>query len=137
MRNGSVLAPFAAKTVFSATELERFADCSSAWLVERVIDPKKIDAEPDPILRGSVMHVTLNRFYSSLPRELDAERVTPENLDAAIELVHRCLDDALESGVRLDLTAEHVRADAADMTGGAGRPLDPPGRRRDAHFFSR
>jgi ATP-dependent helicase/DNAse subunit B len=105
LRNGSVLAPFAAKTVFSATELERFADCSSAWLVERVIDPKKIDAEPDPILRGSVMHVTLNRFYSALPRELDAERVTPENLDAAIELVHRCLDDALESGVRLDLTA--------------------------------
>jgi RecB family exonuclease len=104
LRNGSVIAPFAAKTVFSATELERFADCSSAWLVERVIDPKKIDAEPDPILRGSVMHVTLNRFYSSLPRELDSERVTPENLDAAIELVRRCLDDALESGVRLDLT---------------------------------
>jgi ATP-dependent helicase/DNAse subunit B len=104
LRNGSVVAPFAAKTVFSATELERFADCSSAWLVERVIDPKKIDAEPDPILRGSVLHVTLNRFYSSLPRELDAERVTPETLDAAIELVHRCLDDALESGVRLDLT---------------------------------
>ena len=104
LRNGSVLAPFAAKTVFSATELERFADCSSAWLVERVIDPKKIDAEPDPILRGSVMHVTLNRFYSSLPRELDSERVTPENLDLAIALVRRCLDDALESGVRLDLT---------------------------------
>jgi ATP-dependent helicase/DNAse subunit B len=104
LRNAAVIAPFASKTVFSATELERFADCSSAWLVERVIDPKKIDAEPDPILRGSVLHVTLNRFYSSLPRELDAERVTPENLDAAIELVHRCLDDALESGVRLDLT---------------------------------
>ncbi len=102
--NGDVIAPFAAKRVFSATELERFADCSSAWLVERVIDPKKIDAEPDPILRGSVMHTTLNRFYSSLPRELDAERVTPENLDAAIELVHRCLEAALESGVRLDLT---------------------------------
>ncbi len=104
LRNEAAIGPFAAKTVFSATELERFADCSSAWLVERVIDPKKIDAEPDPLLRGSVVHVTLNRFYSSLPRELDSERVTPENLDAAIELVYRCLDDALESGVRLDLT---------------------------------
>ena len=104
LRSPDVIAPFAAKRVFSATELERFADCSSAWLVERVIDPKKIDAEPDPILRGSVLHTTLNRFYSSLPRELDAERVTPENLEAAIELAHRCLDAALESGVRLDLT---------------------------------
>ena len=69
-----------------------------------MIDPKKIDAEPDPILRGQVLHTTLNRFYASLPRELDSERVTPENLDAAIALVHRCLDAALESGVRLDLT---------------------------------
>ena len=104
LRSGAVVAPFAAKQTFSATELERFADCSSAWLVERVIDPKKIDAEPDPILRGSVLHTTLNRFYASLPRELDAERVTPENLEAAIELAYRCLDAALESGVRLDLT---------------------------------
>ncbi len=104
LRGNAVVAPFASKQVFSATELERFADCSSAWLVERVIDPKKIDAEPDPILRGSVMHTTLNRFYAALPRELDSERVTPENLDAAIELIHRFLDAALESGVRLDLT---------------------------------
>jgi ATP-dependent helicase/nuclease subunit B len=104
LRNSAALEPFATKTVFSATELERFADCSSAWLVERVIDPKRIDAEPDPMLRGQVMHTTLHRFYAMLPRELDSERVTPENLEAATTLVHRCLDDALESGVRLDLT---------------------------------
>jgi len=104
LRSPAALGPLTAKTVFSATELERFADCSSAWLVERVIDPKKIDAEPDPMLRGQVLHTTLNRFYASLPRELDSERVTVENLEAAIALAHRCLDDALESGVRLDLT---------------------------------
>jgi PD-(D/E)XK nuclease superfamily len=104
LRSPAATGPLAAKTVFSATELERFADCSSAWLFERVVDPKRIDAEPDPILRGQVLHTTLNRFYSSLPRELDSERVTPENLDGAIELMHRCLEDALESGVRLDLT---------------------------------
>ena len=104
LRAPAVLEPFAAKTMFSATELERFADCSSAWLVERVIDPKKIDAEPDPMLRGQVMHTTLHRFYAMLPRELDSERVTEENLEAATALVHRCLDEAIESGVRLDLT---------------------------------
>ncbi len=104
LRSPAVIEPFAAKSVFSATELERFADCSSAWLFERVIDPKKIDAEPDPMLRGSVMHTTLHRFYAALPRELDSERVTPENLEAATTLAHRCLDDALESGVRLDLS---------------------------------
>jgi ATP-dependent helicase/DNAse subunit B len=104
LRSPTVLETMSGRTFFSATELERFADCSSAWLVERVIDPKTIDAEPDNMLRGQVVHTALNRFYSSLPRELDAERVTPENLEAALELVRRCLDDALESGVRLDLT---------------------------------
>ena len=104
LRSAAVLEPLSARAMFSATELERFADCSSAWLVERVLDPKRIDAEPDPILRGQVVHTTLNRFYTALPRELDAERVTPDNLDAALELMRRCLDDALESGVRLDLT---------------------------------
>lgn len=104
LRNRHVLETMSARTVFSATELERFADCSSAWLVERVLDPKRIDAEPDPILRGQVVHTALNRFYASLPRELGTERVTHENVDAALDLVRRCLDDALESGVRLDLT---------------------------------
>lgn len=104
LRSAAVLETFSARKMFSATELERFADCSSAWLVERVLDPKRIDAEPDPLLRGQVVHTTLNRFYAALPRELDAERVTPENLDAALGLMRRCLDDALASGVRLDLT---------------------------------
>jgi ATP-dependent helicase/DNAse subunit B len=104
LANPTVLESMSSRTTFSVTELERFADCSSAWLVERVIAPKTIDAEPDPILRGQVVHTALNRFYSSLPRELDAEQVTPDNLDRALELVRRCLDEALESGVRLDLT---------------------------------
>jgi ATP-dependent helicase/DNAse subunit B len=104
LRSPAVKEVFGSRSVFSATELERFADCSSAWLVERVVDPKKIDAEPDPMLRGQVAHTALNRFYASLPRELDSERVTPENLEGALELVRRCLEDALTSGVRLDLT---------------------------------
>jgi ATP-dependent helicase/DNAse subunit B len=121
LRSAVVLEPMSSRATFSATELERFADCSAAWLVERVIDPKSIDAEPDPILRGSVVHTALNRFYAALPRELDAERVTPENLDAALELVRCCLDDALESGVRLDLTplqaAELRQTLLADLEG--------------------
>src|SRR5919197_906442 len=101
----AVLSWMSERTVFSATELERFADCSSAWFVEKVIDPKTIDAEPDALLRGQVVHSTLNRFYSQLPKELDAERVMPENLDAALALLRGCLDEAFASGVRLELTA--------------------------------
>jgi ATP-dependent helicase/nuclease subunit B len=121
LESPGVLGWLGARTTFAATELERFADCSSAWLVERVVDPKRIDAEPDPILRGQVVHTALRSFYATLPKELGAERVTPENLDAALDHVRRCLDAALESGVKLDLTdlqgAELRQTLLADLEG--------------------
>ena len=104
LRNPAVRAWFGARTVFAATELERFADCSSAWLFERVVDPKTIDAEADAMLRGQVAHQTLFRFYSGLPKELGAERVPPERVEEAVGFLRRCLDEALRGGVRLELT---------------------------------
>jgi ATP-dependent helicase/DNAse subunit B len=104
LRNPALLAEFGARRTFAATELERFADCSSAWLFERVIDPKTIDAEADAMLRGKVAHQALYTFYSGLPKELGSDRVTPDNLEAALKFAARCLDDALRGGVRLDLT---------------------------------
>jgi RecB family exonuclease len=104
LRNPAVRAWFGARTVFGATELERFADCSSAWLFERVVDPKTIDAEADAMLRGQVAHQTLFRFYSGLPRELGSERVPPERVEEAVAFLRRCLDEALRGGVRLELT---------------------------------
>lgn len=134
----------AGRTTFPATELERFADCSSAWLVERFVSPKTIDAEPDALLRGSVMHTALQRFYASLPRELRADRVTPENLDGALALMERCLDGALESGVRFDLTplqaAELRQTLLADLEGfvrdEAASPLTFVPRRLEVGFGS-
>jgi ATP-dependent helicase/DNAse subunit B len=104
LRNPAVLAEFGARRMFGATELERFADCSSAWLFERVIDPKTIDAESDALLRGKVAHQALYAFYSGLPKELGSDRVTEENLAAALDFLGRCLDEALSGGVRLDLS---------------------------------
>ena len=92
------------KTTFGVTELERFADCSSAWLFERVVSPKTIDATADAMLRGSVAHSALHKFYAGLPKELGHDRVTPENVEQAVGFLRRCLDDALRGGVRLELT---------------------------------
>ena len=57
-----------AKTSFSVTELELFADCSSIWFLERLIDPRSIDGEVDARLRGSIAHQTLFKFFSGLRR---------------------------------------------------------------------
>ncbi len=103
LRNRAVLDQLGSRTVFAATELERFVDCSSAWLIERVVDPKTIDAESDALLRGKLAHQALYAFYSGLPKELGVERVAPETLEPALVFLDRCLDDAIGSGVRLEL----------------------------------
>ena len=104
LRNPVVLESLASRGVFGVTELERFADCSSAWLFERVVDPKTIDAEADAMLRGQIAHQTLYKFYSGLPKELGVDRVSPEIVEQAVSFLRRCLDDALRGGVRLELT---------------------------------
>ena len=98
-----VLAELAAKSTFGVTELERFADCSSIWFLERLIDPKSIDARVDARLRGSVAHQVLFKFYSGLPKELGADRVEKDRVEDAVVFLRRCLDHAVE-GVRLELT---------------------------------
>jgi len=103
LRHPRVRAELAARTSFNVTELERFADCSSAWLFDRVIDPKTIDAEVDAKLRGQVAHTALHRFYARLPKELGTEQVSEERVDDAVRLMRTCLDEAL-GGVRMDTT---------------------------------
>jgi ATP-dependent helicase/DNAse subunit B len=103
LRHPRVLAELGAKTPFNVTELERFADCSSAWFFERLISPRRIDRRVDAMLRGSVAHTTLHRFYAGLPRELGSDRVEEERLDDALAFLGRCLEGALQ-GVKMEMT---------------------------------
>jgi ATP-dependent helicase/nuclease subunit B len=103
LRHPRVRAELAARTSFNVTELERFADCSSAWLFDRVIDPKTIDAEVDARLRGQVAHTALHRFYARLPKELGSEQVSEDRVEDAVRLMRTCLEEAL-GGVRMDTT---------------------------------
>jgi len=103
-----VLEQLGSRTSFAVTELERFADCSSAWFVDRFLDPKTIDAEPDAKQRGSVAHNALYRFFSRIPAELGVEKLEPQNVEAATGLMRRCLDEAI-AGVRMDLTEMQER----------------------------
>ena len=98
-----VLAELSAKTPFNVTELERFADCSSAWFFERLISPRQIDRKVDAMLRGSVAHTTLHRFYAGLPRAIGSDRVEASRLDDALTFLGECLEGAL-GGVKMEMT---------------------------------
>jgi ATP-dependent helicase/DNAse subunit B len=102
----SVLETLHAKATFGVTELESFAGCSSIWMVERLLDPKSMDAEVDARMRGSVAHQALFKFFSGLPKRLDSERVPPERLDEALDFMRECLAEAITGGAesRLELT---------------------------------
>jgi ATP-dependent helicase/DNAse subunit B len=103
LRHPRVLAELSAKTPFNVTELERFADCSSAWFFERLISPRQIDRKVDAMLRGSVAHTTLHRFYAGLPRTIGSDRVVEERLDEALAFLGECLEGALQ-GVKMEMT---------------------------------
>jgi ATP-dependent helicase/DNAse subunit B len=120
LRNPAVLAWLGERTMFGATELERFVDCSSAWLLERIVDPKTIDAQADALVRGKVAHQALYAFYSGLPKELGCERIDGGNLEAALVFLERCLDEALRGGVRLELG----EVDAAELRESLWRDLE-------------
>ena len=99
----AVLEELRQKASFSVTDLERFADCSSMWFVERLLQPRSIDAEVDARLRGTVAHQTLFSFFKGLPKHTGAERPRPENLEQALEFLRECLRDALQAHLRIDV----------------------------------
>jgi ATP-dependent helicase/nuclease subunit B len=103
-----VLEQLGTRTAFGVTELERFADCSSAWFVERFLDPKTIDAEPDAKQRGSVAHNALYRFFTRIPAQLGVEKLEPQHVEAATTLMRECLDESV-ARVRMDLTEMQER----------------------------
>ena len=79
IRHPRAVALLASRETFRVTDLERMAGCSSAWFVERYLRPGGIDQAIDPMMRGSIAHVALQRFYRQLPSAIPgAERVTPE-----------------------------------------------------------
>ena len=108
-----VLEQLGSRTTFNVTELERFADCSSAWFVDRFVSPRTIDAEVDAKLRGSVAHNALYKFFSRVPAELGVERLEPSHCEAATRLMRACLDEAI-GGVRMDMT--EMQAHELDQT---------------------
>ncbi len=119
LRHPLVLDELRRRTTFSVTDLERFADCSSMWFMDRLIAPRSIDARVDVRLRGSIAHQVLFRFYSGLPKEVGVDRVDEDHLDDAVEFLRTCLDDALR-GVRIELTPLQQR----ELRGSLWRDLE-------------
>jgi ATP-dependent helicase/DNAse subunit B len=101
----AVLRELEARAAFGVTELELFADCSSMWFVERVIDPRPIDARVDARLRGQVAHQALFKLFSGLPKHIGSDRVEAERLDETLAFLEECVREAVAGQTsRIELT---------------------------------
>jgi ATP-dependent helicase/DNAse subunit B len=72
--------------ILSAGALETYADCPVKWLVERELQPEKLEPDPDALARGSYMHSVLEQVLSRL-----GGPVTPGSLPRALELLDAVL----------------------------------------------
>lgn len=107
----AALAVLVARESWAVSALDRMVTCSSAWFVERWLKPGSIDRTIDPIMRGSVAHAALQRFYQALPSAIPgAERVTVANLEEALALVRTCLAEAVRTYVPRDIDPLERRA---------------------------
>ena len=88
---------------FYVTELERFADCSSMWFVERLLQPRTSTPRSTPRLRGTVAHQTLFSFFGGLPKRTARSGRAAENLEQALRSCASACDDALQAHLRIEV----------------------------------
>lgn len=53
-----------------ATEIEAYAGCPYRWFIERQLNPRSFEPDPDYLSMGSLLHDTLEDLYSQYPGQI-------------------------------------------------------------------
>lgn len=78
----------------SASQIEAYSTCPLCWFVSYRVKPQSIDAGFGNMEKGNFVHDVLEHLHARLPQE-GMERVTPENLPHAQELLREVFDETL------------------------------------------
>ena len=78
----------------SASQIEAYSTCPLCWFVSYRVKPQSIDAGFGNMEKGNFVHDVLEHLHARLPQE-GMERVTPENLPCAQELLHEVFAETL------------------------------------------
>lgn len=78
----------------SASQIEAYSTCPLCWFVSYRVKPQSIDAGFGNMEKGNFVHDVLEHLHARLPQE-GMERVTPENLLRAQELLHEVFAETL------------------------------------------
>lgn len=78
----------------SASQIEAYSTCPLCWFVSYRVKPQSIDAGFGNMEKGNFVHDVLEHLHARLP-QAGMERVTPENLPRAQELLREVFDETL------------------------------------------
>lgn len=78
----------------SASQIEAYSTCPLCWFVSYRVKPQSIDAGFGNMEKGNFVHDVLEHLHARLPQE-GMDRVTPENLPRAQELLREVFDETL------------------------------------------
>ena len=78
----------------SASQIEAYSTCPLCWFVSYRVKPQSIDAGFGNMEKGNFVHDVLEHLHARLPQE-GMQRVTPENLPRAQELLREIFDETL------------------------------------------
>jgi ATP-dependent helicase/DNAse subunit B len=98
----------------SARGLETFATCPVKWLIEHVLRPDPVDADPEPMRRGSLAHAVLERTLRGLKTRSGSARLTPTSLPGALEELHAAIEE-LQAASRTTAGKAAARALEVDL----------------------
>ena len=96
----------------SASQIESYSSCPLCWFISSRVRPSSIDAGFGNIEKGNFVHDVMFRFHSEL-LEAGVDRVRPENVPAALSVLHEAFDE---------VRVEHARGKTTSS--GALVPLD-------------
>ncbi len=96
----------------SASQIESYSSCPLCWFISSRVRPSSIDADFGNIEKGNFVHDVMFRLHSEL-LEAGVDRVRPENVPAALSVLHEAFDE---------VRAEHARGKTTSS--GALVPLD-------------
>jgi ATP-dependent helicase/nuclease subunit B len=106
LRDVRVLGHLAARRTWAASALEEYASCPVKWFVERLLSPRVLEPDPEPMLRGLLAHRVLEDAVRALSH---GGPLTPDRLDEARAHVRTALDEHADDA-RISPNPERRRA---------------------------
>lgn len=123
LREAPVLRELRERPAWSPSALESYAACPVKWFVERYLHADDLEADSEPLVRGSIAHAAMERTLTELRERTGSAKVRPESLDTAHQLLRETLEE-IAARTRLSPSPERLAAGVRRLEADLHRHID-------------